>query len=84
VRPNNGVVPPRSSSTVVGNVLLLLDQPEFKKRLSLGSLSFCQLWWRTLGFLRILCSCSHDAGAEGGASGFAVQGQVLGAERGRQ
>lgn len=26
MRPNNGIVPPRSLCTVVGNVLLLLDQ----------------------------------------------------------
>ena len=59
MRPNNGVVPPRSSCTVVGNVLLLLDWPQFKKRFNLGDFIFGKLCWRAFNFFKIFyASCA--------------------------
>ena len=54
MRPNNGVVAPRSSCTVVGNVLLLLDWPQFKKRFNLGDYIFGKLCWRDFNFFRFI------------------------------
>lgn len=55
MRPNNGVVPPRSSCTVVGNVLLLLDHLEFKKRHSFGAFSFANFGGELRVFFNAFC-----------------------------